>query len=76
MIWAWLVRSRLGRAISTAAIAAGLFLAIIARQRSDAREDALRDAREKDRDNADSIRDRVRDVPDKLHQFDQRGFRD
>jgi hypothetical protein len=57
-------------------MAAGLFLAIIAQQRSDARKDALRGAREKDRDNAASIRDRVRDVPDKLHDFAERGFRD
>lgn len=76
MIWAWLVRSRLGRAISTTAMAAGLFLAIIAQQRSDARKNALRDAREKDRADAASIRDRVRDVPDKLHDYSERGFRD
>ena len=76
MIWSWLIGSRLGRSISTAALAVTLFLGIIAQQRRDARNDALRDARERDRDNADSIRDRVRDVPDKLHDYSDRGFRD
>ena len=76
MIWAWLINSRVGQAISGAAVAVSLLLGIIAHQRRDARKDALRDAREKDRDNADSIRDRVRDVPDKLHQYSERGFRD
>ena len=76
MIWSWLIGSRLGRSISTAALAVTLFLGIIAQQRRDARTDALRNAREKDRDNADSIRDRVRDVPDKLHDYADRGWRD
>lgn len=76
MIWAWLINSRVGQAISGAAVAVSLLLGIIAHQRRDARKDALRDAREKDRDNADSIRDRVRDVPDKLHEYSERGFRD
>jgi hypothetical protein len=76
MIWAWLINSRVGQAISGAAVAVSLLLGIIAHQRRDARKDALRDAREKDRANADSIRDRVRDVPDKLHEYSERGFRD
>ena len=76
MIWAWLINSRVGQAISGAAVAVSLLLGVIAHQRRDARKDALRDAREKDRDNADSIRDRVRDVPDKLHEYSERGFRD
>lgn len=76
MIWAWLINSRVGRAISGAAVAVSLLLGVIAHQRRDARKDALRDAREKDRANADSIRDRVRDVPDKLHEYSEHGFRD
>lgn len=76
MIWSWLIGSRLGRSISTAALAVTLFLGIIAQQRRDAGNDALLDAREKDRADADSIRDRVRDVPDKLHDFADRGYRD
>jgi 3-methyladenine DNA glycosylase AlkD len=76
MIWSWLIGSRLGRSISTAALAVTLFLGITAQQRRDARNDALRDAKEKDRDNAESIRDRVRDVPDKLHDYADRGWRD
>jgi hypothetical protein len=76
MIWSWLIGSRLGRAIGGIGIALGLFWAFIAQQRRDARKDALRDAKEKDRDNANSIRDRVRDVPNKLHDYSNRGFRD
>jgi hypothetical protein len=51
-------------------------LGLIAQQRRDARNDALRDAKEKDRDNADSIRDRVRDVPDRVRDYTNRGWRD
>ena len=76
MIWSWLIGSRLGRTASAVAAAVFLFLGIIAQQRRDARTDALRDAREKDRGNADIIRDRVRDVPDKLHDYADRGWRD
>jgi hypothetical protein len=76
MIWSWLINSRVGQAISGAAVAVSLLLGVIAHQRRDARKDALRDAIEKDRANADSIRDRVRDVPDKLHEYSERGFRD
>ena len=76
MIWSWLIGSRLGRAVSTTALAVTLFLGIIAQQRRDARTDALRDAREKDRDDADSIRDRVRDVPDRVRDYSERGWRD
>ena len=76
MIWSWLIGSRLGRSISTAALAVTLFLGIIAQQRRDARNDALRDARERDRENVENIRSRVRDVPDKLHDYSDRGFRD
>ena len=76
MIWSWLIGSRLGRSISTAALAVTLFLGIIAQQRRDARNDALRDARERDRENVENIRSRVRDVPDKLHDYADRGWRD
>jgi len=76
MIWSWLIGSRLGRTVSALVAAVLLFLGIIAQQRRDARNDALRDAREKDLANADSIRDRVRHVPDKLHDYSDRGFRD
>jgi hypothetical protein len=62
--------------VSSAAVAVSLFLGLIAYQRRDARNDALRDARERDRDNADSIRDRVRDVPERLRYYDDTGFRD
>ena len=76
MIWAWLINSRVGQAISGAAVAVSLLLGIIAHQPRDARKNALRDAREKDRDNADSIRDRVRRADDSLHKYSERGFRD
>jgi hypothetical protein len=76
MIWSWIIGSRLGRAVSGVVIALTLFLGIIAQQRRDAGNDALRDAREKDRDNADSVRDRVRDVPNRVRDYSNRGWRD
>jgi hypothetical protein len=76
MIWSWLVGSRLGRAVSGAGVVVALLLGLIAQQRRDARNDALRDAREKDRDNADDIRSRVRDVPDRVRDYSERGWRD
>jgi hypothetical protein len=76
MIWSWLTGSRLGRAMSGAVVAASLLLGLIAQQRRDARKDALRDAREKDRDNADSIRDRLSRADNSLHKYRDRGFRD
>ena len=76
MIWSWLIGSRLGRSISTAALAVTLFLSIIVQQRRDARADALRAARQKDQDDAESVRDRVRRVDDSLHKYSDRGWRD
>lgn len=76
MIWSWLIGSRLGRTASAVAAALFLFWGIIAQQRRDARNDALRDARERDRDNADDIRSRVRDVPDRVRDYSDRGWRD
>lgn len=76
MIWSWLITSRLGRVISGGVVAVSLLLGLIAQQRRDARRDALRDAKEKDRDNADDIRARVRDVPNRVHDYDNRGWRD
>lgn len=76
MIWSWIIGSRLGRAFGGIGIALGLLWAVIAQQRRDARNNALRDARQRDRDNADSIRDRVRGVDDSLHKHSERGFRD
>ena len=76
MIWSWLIGSRLGRTASAVFAALLLFWGIIAQQRRDAGNDALRAARQKDQDDAEDVRDRVRDVPDKLHNFANRGFRD
>jgi hypothetical protein len=76
MIWSWLIGSRLGRAVSGAGVAVALLLGLIAQQRRDARNDALRDAKEKDRDDADDIRNRVRDVPDRVRDYTNRGWRD
>lgn len=76
MIWSWLIGSRLGRTASAVVAAVLLFLGIIAQQRRDARNDALRDAREKDRESADDIRSRVRDVPDRVRDYSERGWRD
>jgi hypothetical protein len=76
VIWSWLIGSRLGRTASAVAAALILFWGIIAQQRRDAGKDALRDAKEKDRDNADDIRSRVRDVPDRVRDFSDRVYRD
>jgi hypothetical protein len=76
MIWSWLIGSRLGRSISGAFIAIGLFLAVIAQQRSDAAKKAISRAKQKDQDNANSIRDRVSRADDSLHKYRDRGFRD
>ena len=76
MIWSWLIGSRLGRSISGAGVDLALLLGLIAQQRRDARNDALRNAKERDRDDADSIRDRVRRADDSLHKYSERGWRD
>ena len=76
MIWSWLIGSRLGRAASAVVAAVLLFLGIIAQQRRDARKDALLDAKERDRENAENIRTRVRSVPDRVHDYSDRGYRD
>jgi hypothetical protein len=76
MIWSWLIGSRLGRSISGGFIAIGLFLAVIAQQRSDAAKKAISRAKQKDQDNANSIRDRVSRADDSLHKYRDRGFRD
>jgi Flp pilus assembly protein TadB len=71
MIWSWLVE-----AIFVGFMAFALLVGIIVYERRVARKNALLKARQKDQDNADAIRDRVRDVPDSLREFDERGFRD
>ena len=71
MIWSWLVE-----AIFVGFMAFALLVGIIGYERRVARQNALLQARQKDQDNADAIRDRVRDVPDSLREFDERGFRD
>ena len=71
MIWSWLVE-----AIFVGFMAFALLVGIIFYERLVARKNALLKARQKDQDNADAIRDRVRDVPDSLREFDERGFRD
>jgi hypothetical protein len=76
MIWAWLSGSRIGRALSAIGVAVMLLVGLIAQQRRDARNDALRDARERDQDNANDVRSRVRDVPDRVRDYNDRGWRD
>jgi len=73
----WLLGTRIGRAIGGALAAVGLFLGIIAHQRRDAARDATQRLKDKDQENATAIRDRVeRDLPDKLREYEGRGFRD
>jgi hypothetical protein len=50
--------------------------AVYGKGRSDARSATLRKAKDKDQKNADSIRDRMRDVPKRVHDYTDRGFRD
>lgn len=76
MIWSWLIGSRLGRAISGAVVAVSLLLGLIAQQRKDAAKKAISRAKQKDQDNANSIRDRVGRADDSLHKYRDRGFRD
>jgi hypothetical protein len=75
-MWAWLITSRAGRMVGGVFIALSIFWGIIAQQRFDARKKALRQVKEKDRNNADAIRDRVSRADDGLHKYDKRGFRD
>lgn len=78
MIWSqWrLYAAKLLPAAIAVLTAAASFFLFIFQQRRDAKSDALRDARDKDLEHADDIRDRVRAVPDSLHEYSDRGFRD
>jgi Ni/Co efflux regulator RcnB len=73
MTWLLLMRSRLVQAI---AALAGIALAILAIRR-DAANDALRKHKEADNENADRIRDNVeRNLDDRMHDYNERGYRD
>lgn len=57
--------------------ALGVFLGYGARQKTKGKLEERADQKEKDREKADAIRDRVeRDLPDRVREFDDRGYRD
>lgn len=71
--WLTLLQSRFARYAALALAALGVILAI----RRDATKDALRDAEDKDHENADSIRRNVeRDLDQRVRDYEGRGFRD
>jgi hypothetical protein len=74
---AWLLSSRLGRGLGMAVAAVVAFAGIIAHQRRDAVQDDRHKAREADNENATDIRNSVeRDLPDRVRQFENHGWRD
>ena len=74
---AWLLGSRLGRGLGLAVAAVVAFAGIIAHQRRDAVQDDRHKAKEADNENANDIRNTVeRDLPDRVRQFEDHGFRD
>jgi hypothetical protein len=75
-MWLWFITSKVGRAVSGAAVALSLLLGLIAQQRRDAAKKAISRAKQKDQDNANAIRDRVSRADDSLHKYRDRGFRD
>jgi hypothetical protein len=74
---AWLLGSRLGRGLGLAVAAVVAFAGVIAHQRRDAVQDDRQKAREADNENATDIRNTVeRDLPSRVRQFENHGFRD
>lgn len=73
MTWLLLLRSRIAQALAAVA----LFVLAILAIRRDAANDALQKHREADNENANRIRDAVeRELDDKLHKYNERGYRD
>jgi len=76
-MWVWFLRSRFGQTVALVAVFILAMLGIITQQRHRAAKAALERVREKDRENAEAIRDRVeRDADGKLHDYDGSGWRD
>jgi hypothetical protein len=74
---AWLLGSRLGRGLGLAGAALAALLAVIMHQRRDAVQDDRHKAREADNESANDIRNSVeRDLPDRVREHEQSGFRD
>lgn len=73
MTWLLLLRSRVAQALAAVA----LFVLAILAIRREAANDALQKHREADNENANRIRDAVeRELDDKLHEYNERGYRD
>lgn len=73
MTWLLLMRSRVVQALAALAALALAVLAI----RKDAANDALRRHKEADNENANRIRDDVeRNLDDRMHDYNERGYRD
>jgi hypothetical protein len=76
-VLSWLLGSRLGRGLGMAVAAVAAFAGVIAHQRRDAVQDDRHKAREADNENANDIRNSVeRDLPDRVRQFENHGWRD
>jgi hypothetical protein len=74
---AWLLGSRLGRVLGLAGAALAGLLAFTIHQRRDAVKGDRHKAREADNENANNIRNTVeRDLPDRVRQFENQGWRD
>jgi hypothetical protein len=74
---AWLLGSRLGRGLGLVVAAVVASAGVIIHQRRDAVQDDRHKAREADNENANDIRNSVeRDLPDRVREHEQSGFRD
>ena len=76
--WAWAVGSKAGRTIGLILLGMLFILGMKARWESAAVRRDQQKAKEADHENADKIRDRVRQSQsvDRLREFEGRGFRD
>ena len=75
--WAFLIKSKLAQWIAVAVSAIVAILTFGQLQKRKGRKEERRKAKEADNENAAEIRDRVeRDLPDRVRDFDDAGFRD
>ena len=74
---AWLIGSRLGRALSGLVAALGIILGVWAAGRREGAQRANEKVKDNDRKEADAIRNRVeRDTDKRVSDFDANGWRD
>lgn len=74
---AWLLGSRIGRALSAVLTAIGVAFAVFTAGKREGRRNERHKAKEADHENAADIRDRVdRNLDQRLREMDGRGFRD